>query len=252
MIRLATISEGQAEIFFSLQGEGVNVGKPSVFVRLSQCNLHCVWCDTPYTWNFEGTDFVHRTDAPDPPAKFIRAVNTLDMETGEVVAAIDAFDCNRVIFTGGEPLLQQRAILEVIHGLRAERPGLFVEVETNGTIQPIAELETQIDQFNISPKLSHSGNEKALRLKSDVLRAYATGGKAFFKFVVASEADVDEVEALIEDLSLDRDRVYLMAEGTDSATLAERAKWLSGACLKHGVNFTPRLHIDLYGDERGT
>jgi organic radical activating enzyme len=241
---LATTRPGEPEIFHSLQGEGVAAGRPSVFVRLSGCNLHCHWCDTPYTWNFEGTPHAHR-DAP----KHDRAANRLVRSVEEVAAAIRGFGCRHLVFTGGEPLLQQPALTALCDALGE---GFHVEVESNGTVPLIPDFDRHVDQLNLSPKLSHSGNGEAERLKPATLRTYARDPRAWFKFVVATEADVDEVGALAADQGIAADRILLMPEGTTSAGLKDRMAWLAPLCLARGYRLSDRLHIHLYGDTRGT
>ena len=251
-MRLAVTSPGEPEIFHSLQGEGVSAGKPSVFVRLSQCNLHCVWCDTAYTWNFQGTDFVHRDDAPGAPKKFDRAAETVDISVDALAARLTGQPCRRIIFTGGEPLLQQRDLGDLIQRLKTADPAFFTEIETNGTIKPVGLAADLIDQFNISPKLAHSGNDAAIRLKPDVLAFYAGDPRANFKIVVAAPSDIAEVHQLVADSGMPPGRVWLMPEGRTPQELHARETWLAEACLAAGYNFTGRLHIHLYGDTRGT
>ena len=251
-MRLAVTSPGVPEIFHSLQGEGVSAGKPSVFVRLSQCNLHCAWCDTAYTWNFLDTDFTHRDDTADGPRKYDRAAETVDRTVDELAARLMVQPCRRIIFTGGEPLLQQRELGELVRRLKNADPPFYIEIETNGTIRPAGLAADLIDQFNVSPKLAHSGNPEALRRKSETLRAYARDPRANFKIVVAAPPDLEEVAELVAESGMPSARVWLMAEGRTSAELATREGWLAEACLKAGYNFTGRLHIHLYGDTRGT
>ncbi len=251
-MRLAVTSPGEPEIFHSLQGEGVSAGKPSVFVRLSQCNLHCVWCDTAYTWNFQGTEFVHRDDTPGAPAKFDRANETVDVSIDDIAARLTAQPCRRIIFTGGEPLLQQRELGELCQRLKAADPAFFIEIETNGTLTPTGLAAELIDQFNVSPKLAHSENDMAIRLKPETLRFHAEDDRANFKIVVAEPSDLEEVHALARDYNIPAHRIWLMPEGRTPAELRAREAWLAAACLEHGYNFTDRLHIHLYGDTRGT
>jgi organic radical activating enzyme len=221
-------------------------------VRLSQCNLRCFWCDTAYTWNFEGTDFVHRDDRPGAPAKHMRAREVVSVDIADAAARVLDMDAPRVVLTGGEPLLQARALHELARALKAERAGLSIEIETNGTIAPPPDLARLIDQFNVSPKLESSRNPPELRLKPAVLEAYATNPRALLKLVIADETDLAEADALIERFQWPRERVYLMPEGVDAETLAARSGWVAEAALKRRVNFTPRLHVALYGHARGT
>ncbi|KCZ64283.1 hypothetical protein L53_07195 [Hyphomonas sp. L-53-1-40] len=251
-MRLAVTEPGVPEIFHSLQGEGVSAGKPSVFVRLSQCNLHCVWCDTAYTWNFQGTEFVHRDDLPGAPNKFDRTAETVDVSVDALTERLLGQNCRRIIFTGGEPLLQQRDLGELVQNLKAADPAFYIEIETNGTIKPIGLAAELIDQFNVSPKLAHSGNSASIRFRPEVLDFYASDPRANFKIVVANPSDLTEVYALVAQSGMPAHRVWLMPEGRTPAELRARETWLAEACLEAGYNFTDRLHIHLYGDTRGT
>lgn len=246
---LATIRPGEPEIFYTLQGEGVGAGRPSVFVRLSGCNLRCHWCDTPYTWNFAGTDYLHRDDRPEAPAKYGRDDNRLVWPVERVAEAVRAFDCRDIVLTGGEPLLQQPALASLCDLLG---PGYHVEVESNGTVPLTAAFAACVDQVNLSPKLSHSLNGEAERLKPEILGAYARDARAWFKFVVADADDVAEVDALAAALNLPPDRILLMPEGVTGLALRERMEWLAPLCLERGYRMSDRLHIHLYGDTRGT
>jgi 7-carboxy-7-deazaguanine synthase len=221
-----------AEIFYSLQGEGGLVGMPSVFVRTSGCNLRCVWCDTPYTsWQPEGDEF------------------SID----EILARVDAHtQARHVVLTGGEPMIAPQAV-ELTEGFRAR--GLHITVETAGTVfHPVA-----CDLMSISPKLAHStpaGNWAAtherLRIQPDVLARLMRSYEHQLKFVVADPSDMDEIRSLLDQLAADRSKVILMPEGIDSEVLRERSLWLAEICKQEGFRFSPRLHVDLYGNKRGT
>lgn len=243
-LTLATTTPGEPEIFASLQGEGLSSGRPSVFVRLSRCNLACQWCDTAYTWRFAGDNRPHRDDEA-----FDRAANQVTLAEDDVAARIGALGPSRLVVTGGEPLLQAPALARMIAALPAP---MHVEVETNGTVAPPAALDALIDQYNVSPKLAHSGNPADLALPPDRLAQWAADPRAWFKFVVASPSDVDEVLALQHEHGLPAERIFLMSEGRDSKTLRERAPWIADLCAQHGFSFTDRMHIHLYGDTRGT
>lgn len=240
---LATDDRGGPEIFASLQGEGPSMGVPVAFVRLSRCNLACTWCDTAYTWRFEGDNRPHRDGIA-----FERKANQVTLSPQDTAARIAALGQNRLVITGGEPLLQARALAEML----AYLPDISVEIETNGTVAPPARLDARVDQYNVSPKLSHSGNPADLALVPERLDAWASEPRAFLKFVVAAPEDVAEVLELQRRHRFRPGQVFLMPEGTDSAALRERQAWLSDACLKHGFRMSDRLHIHLYGDTRGT
>ncbi len=234
---------GEAEIFASLQGEGPSAGRPVAFIRLSRCNLACQWCDTAYTWHFTGDDRAHRDGAT-----YERKANQISLTEQEAANRIIALGQSRLVITGGEPLLQAPALTRLV----ALLPDMAIELETNGTIIPPADLDDRIAQYNVSPKLAHSGNDAALALPEKALAYWAANQRAFFKFVISQPEDVAQVLALQDRYGLARDRVFLMAEGTQSAALHEREKWLAPLCLEHGFRMSDRLHIHLYGDSRGT
>jgi organic radical activating enzyme len=131
-------------------------------------------------------------------------------------------------------------------------PDHSIEIETNGTTTAPPRLDIHVDQYNVSPKLAHSGNPADLALIGERLDSYALDPRAFFKFVIAQPADVDEVVALQRAHAIPSSRIFLMAEGTDSRTLRTREEWLVPLCLKHGYRLTDRLHIHLFGDTRAT
>ncbi|MFO6428761.1 7-carboxy-7-deazaguanine synthase QueE [Erythrobacter sp. W302b] len=242
-LTLATDDTGGPEIFASLQGEGPSAGMPVAFVRLSRCNLACTWCDTAYTWRFEGDNRPHRDGIA-----FARKANQVTLSPAETAERIAALGQKRLVITGGEPLLQAGALAEML----AHLPDIAVEIETNGMVASPARLDVRVDQYNVSPKLAHSGNPADLALIPERLDAWAADPRAFLKFVIAAPEDVDEVLALQRRYRFKPERVFLMAEGTDSATLRARQAWLSELCLKHGFRMSDRLHIHLYGDTRGT
>ena len=240
---LATTTPGEPEIFASLQGEGPSMGKPCAFIRLSRCNLACVWCDTAYTWRFEGDTRPHRSGLA-----YDRKANQMTLSEEDAAARIAALGQQRLVVTGGEPLLQAAALARML----ALLPGIRVEIETNGTVAPPPALDALVRQYNVSPKLAHSGNAAMLALAPERLAQWAAEPRAAFKFVIAEPSDVDEVLGLMAQHAVPPERVYLMAEGTDPATLTLREKWLAQLCLKHELTLSKRLHIELYGDTRGT
>ena len=243
MLTLATTTPGEPEIFASLQGEGPSIGRPVAFVRLSRCNLACTWCDTAYTWRFEGDNRPHRDGLT-----FERKANQIVLEEAEVAARITALGQDRLVITGGEPLLQGAALARMV----ALLDGMTVEIETNGTVAPHPALDPLVSQYNVSPKLSHSGNPVDSAQIPERLVEWIQKPQAWFKFVVATPGDVAEVIELIAAHSLPRERVFVMPEGTDSETLRTRERWLAPLALQQGLRLTDRMHIHLYGDTRGT
>lgn len=249
-LKLAKLGDAP-EIFHTLQGEGVSMGVPSVFVRASLCNLHCEWCDTDYTWNWQGTPWKHENDSVEGYKKYRKEDYLLELDVAEIAAQISSYPCTNVILTGGEPLLQQSGWLALIETLRASDPSYTFEVETNGTQLPNTEMQAAITQWNVSPKLSNSGNAEKLRINSKALAFFASAENAWFKFVVQSEQDLTEVQQLEKEHSIPRHKILLMPEGRDLETLQKRRLWLADICRDQGYRFSDRLHIHLWGSKRG-
>lgn len=242
-LTLATVTPGEPEIFASIQGEGPSAGRPCAFLRLSRCNLACQWCDTAYTWRFEGVNRPHRDSTA-----FERKANQVVLEEEEVAERVLALGQERLVITGGEPLLQGAALARLALLLG----GMTIEVETNGTVAPHSDFAARVAQWNVSPKLSHSGNPADLARIPERFEAWTHEPKAWFKFVIQAPDDLAEVLDLIDRHAIERERVFLMPEGVDSTTLRARARWLAPLCLANGLRFSDRLHIHLYGDSRGT
>lgn len=225
-----------SEIFASVQGEGSLVGVPSVFVRTSGCNLRCVWCDTPYTsWHPEGAS----------------------LTIPEIVDRVRVYaGCHHVVLTGGEPMLSPRlpALSEALHRL-----GYHITVETAGTV----DSPVYADLFSISPKLSGSTpgasagpwserHERA-RWRPEVIGALMARGDYQLKFVVSKEEDLAEVETGLAALPAHPPhKVLLMPEGISTAQLDGRQAWIVKACVDRGWRFCDRLHVRLFGHQRGT
>ena len=210
------------------QGEGPSLGRRAGFVRLGRCNLACTWCDTPYTWRWEDHD---------------PAVELTTRTVDDVVAQLDAMGVGLVVVTGGEPLLQQSHLPPLLRRLPE------VEIETAGTLAPKDEVVALVARFNVSPKLANSGNPLERRHKPDVLRAFEATGKAAFKFVAVDEGDLDEIADVVGECGLTD--VWVMPEGRDAATIVDRSRRLIEPVLARGWNLTTRLHVLLWGDERG-
>ena len=252
ILRIAARAPDEPEIFRSIQGEGRSAGETRTFVRLSGCNLHCVWCDTPYTWNWRGTKWPHDKDEPGAPHKFDRAAETIEVPVEDVARAVEALPAPGIVLTGGEPLIQSAALEALIARLKQAKPALLIEVETNGTIAPTPALAGGVDLFMVSPKLAHGGDRPALALRPAPLAAFAVLETAWFKFVVREMDDLAEIAAVAARFGLPAARIMVMPEGTDSATLREREARLRAPAEAAGYAWSDRLHIHLYGDARGT
>src|SRR5260370_27125988 len=219
-----------AEIFYSLQGEGSLVGVPSVFVRTSGCNLRCAWCDTPYpSWKPEGEE----------------------LPLDAIMSAVAEYPARHAVVTGGEPMIAP-GIVDLTDGLRAR--GLHITIETAGTVfAPVA-----CDLMSISPKLANSTPEgswatkhERLRFQPDILRQLMSAYDYQLKFVVAQPEDLAEIQRMLDQIAADRGKVILMPEGIDAAVLRERGLWLAEIAKREGFRYSPRLHVDLWGNRRG-
>ncbi|HXE62490.1 MAG TPA: 7-carboxy-7-deazaguanine synthase QueE [Bryobacteraceae bacterium] len=220
-----------SEIFYSVQGEGILAGVPSVFIRSSGCNLRCSWCDTPYTsWKPEGEEM------------------TIDA----ILESVASFSAARhAVITGGEPMIAN-GVVELSEKLRAR--GMHITVETAGTVfTPVA-----CDLMSISPKLANSTPEgvfhdrhEQLRLQPDVLRRLTQDYDYQLKFVVASESDLAELQQIAALVNAPPDKIILMPEGTHADVLSQRGLWIAELCKQHGYRFGPRLHVYLWGTKRG-
>jgi 7-carboxy-7-deazaguanine synthase len=154
------------------------------------------------------------------------------------------------VVTGGEPMIFP-SIVELTRKMK--ELGLHITIETAGTVYaPVA-----CDLMSISPKLANSTPEGAwetqherLRYQPDVLKKLMDYTYQL-KFVVSSEEDLPEIQAILSETSANRHRVMLMAEGTSSATIHQRAGWIAEVCKREQFRYSPRLHIDLWGDKRG-
>jgi 7-cyano-7-deazaguanosine (preQ0) biosynthesis protein QueE len=216
----------------TFQGEGPTLGRRAGFVRLGRCNLDCRWCDTPYTWDWD---------------RFDPAVELTERPVAAIVDELEAMGVDRVVVTGGEPLLQQRRLRPLLDA--AVDRGWAVEIETNGTMAPTDATTAAVERFNVSPKTSNSGVARERAVVPDALAALLASGKATFKFVATGVDDLDEIAAIVHEHGLAP--VYVMPEGTDASTVTERGRALADAVTARGWHLTTRLHVLLWGDERG-
>lgn len=240
VFKLAKLNN-EPEIFYTVQGEGLNLGQPSIFIRTALCNLYCSWCDTPYTWNWEGTPFKHADGV-----KFEKKDFLIELHPLAVARTVQQYPCKNLVFTGGEPMLQQKAWVALMELL----PDYHFEVETNATVSITSEFEKLVHQYNCSPKLASSGNVQAQR-ETKAFVEYAQNPKATFKFVVCTNKDLQDVLALATRHGIIRERILVMPEGRTPKELNEKTLWLVEQAKKEGLRFTPRLHVDIWGAKRG-
>lgn len=244
-----------SEIFESHQGEGPSTGEIAKFLRLGGCNLHCTWCDTPYTWLFTERQLQqHDGDKIyDPKIELKRR------SFREIWTKLNSFRPSRnlhplIVITGGEPLLQRERVAKFIDFVNHELVYRRFEIETAGTIAPSHEFERfQNVVFNVSPKLESSGNPLSKRYAPDALAAL-TNYSSRFKFVVTRESfdyDLVEIESLRHEFSISPDNIWLMPEGTSQMDQVSGIQRLMPEALKRGYNVSSRLHVLGYGNERG-
>lgn len=225
-----------AEIYKSVQGEGLLTGVESVFVRTSGCNLRCWFCDTPYaSWQPEGED----------------------LAIAEIAQRVSACGCDHVVITGGEPMLFAE-LVPLCDEL--QRLGLHLTIETAGTLY----LSVACDLMSISPKRANSTpipaqagtwseRHERTRHAPAVIQRLTSEYAYQLKFVIDTPGDCADVEEYLRNFpALERDRVLLMPQGTDPQRLATIGAWLEPYCAEHGLHYCPRKHIEWFGLTRGT
>lgn len=247
-----------AEIYRSRQGEGLLTGMPSVFVRASGCNLRCWFCDTPYTsWEPEGEDWLVEEIVAE--VEQLAAWGRLPAcdETSAIHGRQDACPTKHVVITGGEPMLFAEMLPLTA---RLKEKEFHITIETAGTLF----LPVHCDLMSISPKLASStpSHERAgkwsarheqTRHQPEVIRRLTREYDYQLKFVIDTQADVEDVQDWLGEFSLiRRERVLLMPQGTDQAELGRIGEWLEPYCREQGFVFCPRKHIEWYGAMRGT
>lgn len=240
-----------SEHFYSIQGEGRTMGIPAIFLRLTACNLMCggrgtekdkklhhgaTWrCDTLEVWR-KGEKYT------------INQFVLLVMDNYETQLRQGA----HLVITGGEPLLQQKAIepflerLEIVLGFKP-----FIEIETNGTISPKGTIFQKVDLFNCSPKLSNSGEPEKKRIKKEVLHLLNLTPNSIFKFVVSDKKDIEEIQDIINSVNIKNDKIYLMPSAENQKQLKIFTEIAVEECLKYGYNFSTRLQIIIWNETTG-
>lgn len=235
-----------SEQFLSFQGEGPFSGHRAVFLRTHACNLLCgggkfskeaTWtCDTIPVF----TKIQKRYAPEELLAEWQDKGWLQQLETG-----------THLVITGGEPLIHERQ-RELIPFLKLLSKDITIEVETNGTIAPLPELDTHIHHYNCSPKLTSSGMPRDQRLIPDVVRWHRDSAKSIFKFVIADPNDVQELIAdFITPFSIPAAKIWLMPAASTRTELLERGPIIASLAAQHHWNFSNRLHILLYDQTTG-
>lgn len=224
-----------SETFVSMQGEGISVGCPAVFLRLKGCVLNCSFCDTAEVWK-QGTAY-------DIPVLF-----DLFSKRGWFQLLADQ---HHLIVTGGDPLLQQSALVDFFDYCMNRNVPVdrwTIEVENQGSLMPSPMLLPYIAQWNISPKLSNSGEPFEKRIKPDILRAHATNCQAvtIFKFPIKEEEELQEVEHIRALAGIRKSQVQLMPLCSTRKEHEEVGRKVAAMCIREGYGFSPRLHLALW------
>ncbi|MEM4167764.1 MAG: 7-carboxy-7-deazaguanine synthase QueE [Candidatus Caldarchaeum sp.] len=220
------------ELYTSFQGEGPYVGRQAIFLRLAGCNLSCSWCDSRFSWDKKYPAFVEPTI----------------FSTASLTEKLRRFQQKLCVVTGGEPLLQEKALAELSVNLAGEKE---LQIETNGTKFPHMLASSPCDiSFIVSPKLANSGMPEHQRIYPEVLKSFVETN-AWFKFVVSTEDCIAEVKDIVSTIGIPTSRVFIMPEGINATSQLTTLRTLAESILSSGFNISPRLHILIWGDERG-
>ncbi len=228
-----------SEYFYSIQGEGITMGVPSVFIRLTGCNLLCEgkdWvCDTIPVW---------------------RTGEKLHIETfvKQIFKKYHKYFVKgtHLIFTGGEPILQQDAIIEFINIYYNKYEYLpYIEIETNGTKLIKQKLLDEVDLFNCSPKTSNSGMKQNRTIVKKVLQQINSLHGSIFKFVVCEAEDLMEIQDLIDLLKLKEEKIVMMPAGDCREQLHDLAPMVAEICKENNYFYGSRLQVEIWNKTVG-
>jgi len=223
------------EIFQSIQGEGPNIGRKTIFIRFWGCNLRCRFdgkcCDTPYS--------------------VITKKGTKMYTPNKLIENIKSYNTNLITITGGEPMLYQKFIEDFMRKLSVAGWKGEVEIETNGTIVPISYLYINC-KFNISAKLKSSNQETKTyderRINFDTLNTYPIQ-RSSYKFVYVDREDIYEIKTILANTKIKE--VYLMPQGTTRKEIVKNSQKVVDICIENNWNFSPREHIIIWNNKKG-
>ncbi len=239
-----------SEEFYSIQGEGKSVGMPAVFLRLSGCNLRCPGFSYKHPENNEhlGCDTTHVWKRGRKKT-FADIINNWQQQGWLQKLEQGA----HLVITGGEPMLQQPAIIDFLHVLDQQVATLiYVEIETNATLQYSPELLQRVQQLNVSPKLANSGEHANKSYKPEILLNLAKQTNVYFKFVIAKSEDIAEVlEKYVAPFQISHERIWLMPEGGTLGAVTARMPKVIELCKQYKMNLSPRLHILIWDQATG-
>lgn len=239
-----------SELFYTIQGEGKRLGRPSFFVRTNFCNLRCKFssgnlCDTAYT-SWYPNDLM----------------NVGEVSIDSIVKEYSKVMCNDVVITGGEPTMYLEDLQSLCKEIKKCNEKSYITIETNGTF--IGDFVKYINLASISPKLEsstpfdteyekmHSKN----RINLEVLRNYNQLHsknliEVQWKFVYSSQSDIEEILDLQKKVGFLNEDIYLMPEGRTEEDLSEKRIEVVEKCKKYKFNYTDRLHVIIWGNKRG-
>lgn len=223
----------------TLQGEGPHTGRRVFFLRLGGCNLHCSWCDTPYTW--DTTRYDVKAECPDTTMDVIHAR----------LRALGARPGSTIVLSGGEPLIHHHKL----HRLMSTGHYDW-HVESNGTVPPPSWWGGKVEHTTLSPKVGQDDDPLKRRLPRRSLEAWARhtyehDGTVAWKFVCRDSHDLDTADSLVQAYGVHRSNVWIMPEGTTPERILQGQRALAPAVLALGYNLTTRLHTLLWGETRG-
>jgi 7-carboxy-7-deazaguanine synthase len=240
----------------TVQGEGAAAGRHCLFLRLANCNLECTWCDTPYTWAYSKTKMDKHISAGKRSGEpYDKAEEIRKMSPEQVYEAlIQVWDIiskpTIIVISGGEPMMQQFKLIPLLEMLR--RINCEVHIETAGTIMPHPDFDRYVTQYNVSPKLQHSGNVLSKRYKKDVLKYFAScARRAWFKFVVMPYAGMDgqdfwEIDSMVTEIGINPRHVMIMPEGNNIQINIDGAQSWAQMAIDRGYGISFRTHILLW------
>lgn len=209
-----------SEIFYSIQGEGIEIGMPTVFVRLFACDLRCSWCDTMYA--VEGRDF---TEVP----------------VHKVINEIEKWDCKRVCITGGEPLIQEKQVSELAAELI--KMGYNILLETSGHKMPPDVFWTENSVISMDCKCPGSGMHE--RMDFSLYPKLRSSDQ--LKFVIQDALDFEYAVNILDRHRIKANIIFQPAGGKSIGWITERVM----SDNLSGVRVLPQLHKIIWGDKRG-
>jgi len=244
-----------SEMFYSVQGEGVTVGIPAFFIRMTGCNLLCGgWAHAKDFKLHDGATWACDTFSVWKRGKRYTFEQVVDHLQQWKFLELTANQQAHIIFTGGEPLMKQASLAQFTEWLVAKynfKQYPNIEVETNGTFVPMRELEDVVSFWNVSPKLANSGMPYEKRINPDALAYFNSNYKAIFKFVVDREQDWSEIKQLVALGLVDREKIVLMPAGSSTVELFSSAKWTAELAKREGVRMCPRMHVNIWEQATG-